>query len=82
MFKRNEGTLDRILRLAVAVVLLPASLFWLGGLQGNLLGLLVAVPGAIGLVTGITGVCPTYNLFGISTLDKGEKHGAPSPSAH
>lgn len=32
MFKRNEGTLDRILRLALATVLLPVGIFLLGGL--------------------------------------------------
>ncbi len=43
MFKRNEWTLDRIVRLVLAAVLLPAGLFWLGGLQDNVLGLLLAV---------------------------------------
>lgn len=73
MFKRNEGTLDRIVRLAVGTVLLPAGLFWLGGLQGNVLGLLIALPGVIGLVTALTGFCPTYVLFGISTLESEKK---------
>ena len=78
MFKRNEGTLDRIARLAVAFVFLPASFFWLGALQGNVPGLVAAVIGTIGLVTGITGFCPTYVLFGVSTLETGKKH---SPAA-
>ncbi len=69
MFKRNEGILDRIARLTLAVVLLPTGLFLLGGLQGNVIGLIATGIGAIGLITGATGVCPTYNLFGFSTLD-------------
>jgi hypothetical protein len=69
MFKRNEGTLDRIMRLALATVLLPAGLFWLGGLQGSVLGLLATVIGVLALITGLTGVCPTYIPFGISTLE-------------
>ncbi len=73
MFKRNEGTLDRIVRLALAIVLLPAGLFFLGALQGNLVGLFAVGIGLIGLVTGATGVCPTYNLFGISTLETEQK---------
>ncbi len=68
MFKRNEGTLDRIMRLALAAVLLPAGLVWLGGLQGNVVGLLVALPGVLGLISGVTGFCPLYVPFGISTL--------------
>src|SRR5512141_2512217 len=70
MFKRNEGILDRIARATLGLVLLPSGLFLLGGLQGSLAGLIVAGLGTIGLVTGATGVCPTYYLFGISTLEK------------
>ena len=79
MFKRNEGTLDRIVRLALGTVLLPAGLFWLGGWQGNVLGLLVALPGVIGLVTALTGFCPTYVLFGVSTLET-EKRQSAAPA--
>ncbi len=73
MFKRNEGTLDRIVRLALGAVLLPAGLLGLGALQGSPLGLLAVGLGAIGLVTGLTGFCPTYVLFGISTLESEKK---------
>lgn len=70
MFKRNEGILDRIVRVTLGLVLLPAGLFLLGGLQSSVLGLVTAGIGAVALITGITGVCPTYTLFGISTLEK------------
>ncbi len=70
MFKRNEGVIDRILRVTLATVLLPIGLFLLGGLQGNVPGLVVTGLGVIALVTGLTGVCPSYHLFGISTLEK------------
>ena len=70
MFKRNEGILDRVVRVTLGLVLLPAGLFLLGGLQGSVAGLVVIGLGTIGLITGITGVCPTYYLFGISTLEK------------
>ncbi len=73
MFKRNEGTIDRIARLVLAIVLLPAGLLFLGALQGNVAGLVATGIGVIGLVTGVTGVCPTYNLFGISTLEPEKK---------
>ncbi len=78
MFKRNEGTLDRIVRFVLAGVLLPAGLLGLGGLQGNVLGLLVALPGVLGLVSGLTGVCPLYIPFGISTLEPEKKESAAS----
>lgn len=62
MFKINEGTLDRALRILLGIGLIAgyfldpaASYRWL-----YLLGL---VP----LVTGILGFCPLYTLFGINT---------------
>ncbi len=81
MFKRNEGALDRILRVALGIVLLPAGL-WLGALQLSVLGLVLAGLGVIGLVTGLTGVCPTYNLFGFSTLETKQDQGIASPSTN
>jgi hypothetical protein len=70
MFKRNEGLLDRVVRVVVGLALLPAGLFLLGGLQGSALGLVAAGLGVLGLITGLTGVCPLYIPFGISTLKK------------
>lgn len=70
MFKRNEGILDRIVRVTLGVVLLPVGLFLLGGLQGSVLGLVFAVLGGIGLITGLTGFCLLYVPFGINTLEK------------
>jgi hypothetical protein len=70
MFKRNEGLLDRIVRVVLGLVLLPIGLFLLGGLQGTVLGLVVAGFSLLPLITGLTGFCPLYVPFGISTLDK------------
>lgn len=70
MFKRNEGILDRTVRVALGLVLLPVGLFLLGGLQASALGLVVASLGGWLLITGITGVCPLYIPFGINTLEK------------
>lgn len=80
MLKRNEGTIDRVLRVLVATVLLLAGLFWLGGLQGRALGLIVAVFSLLPLTTGVTGVCPMYIPFGISTLEKGKEHNHRCPA--
>jgi hypothetical protein len=70
MLKRNEGTIDRILRVILATVLLLVGLFWLGGLQGSVLGLVVTGFSLLPLITGLTGFCPLYVPFGISTLEK------------
>ncbi|HEU5316059.1 MAG TPA: DUF2892 domain-containing protein [Chloroflexota bacterium] len=75
---QNVGGLDRALRLVGGLVLLPAGLL-LGGAASSGLGLAVAAVGLIGLVTGATGYCPTYWLFGFSTART--KHHRPVPLA-
>jgi DUF2892 family protein len=65
MFMRNVGGIDRAVRLALGIVLLPWGLFLVAGHRDN--GLLLTLIGLAGLVTGIAGVCPPYALFGIST---------------
>ncbi len=56
---RNEGTLDRVARVALGVVLIVLALrgmytpwTWIG-----------VVP----LLTGLVGVCPLYSLLGVNT---------------
>ncbi len=69
VLKRNEGVVDRVVRVALGMALLPSGLFLLGGLQGGVLGLVAAGLGTLALITGITGICPMYIPFGISTLE-------------
>jgi hypothetical protein len=42
-------------------------MFLAGGIRGEPLGVLAALVGLVGLLTGITGRCPLYVPFGIST---------------
>ena len=56
---RNEGTVDRVVRVVLGVGLL--SLIFVG--PQTLLGLFGLVP----LLTGIAGSCPLYTLLGLST---------------
>ena len=56
---KNEGTLDRVLRVIVGLVVL--SLVVVG--PQTYWGLLGLVP----LVTGLVGFCPVYRIFGLST---------------
>jgi hypothetical protein len=70
MLKRNVGILDRIVRVTLGLVLLPVSLFLLGGLLGRIPSLVIAGLGGLGLITGFTGFCPLYIPFGINTLKK------------
>lgn len=62
---RNEGNLDRALRGIAGIMLIVLALnveianpiaYWAA------MGI-----GAVMLITGLTGVCPAYRLFGIKT---------------
>jgi Protein of unknown function (DUF2892) len=70
MFKQNESTADRIVRVVVGLILLWAGLWPLGGLQVTILGIVVALVGLVLVITAITGFCLIYSIFGISTLKK------------
>ena len=59
MFARNEGTLDRALRVVVGLAIL--SLVFVGPRTNW--GYLGLVP----LITGLVGMCPIYSLLGINT---------------
>ena len=56
---KNEGTLDRALRIILGLVLL--SLIFIG--PQTMWGLVGIIP----LVTGLVGVCPVYSVLGIKT---------------
>ncbi len=71
--KKNERPADRIVRTIVGAILL-AIVF--SSLQGSValvegtISLSFGIVGAFTLLTGLIGWCPTYALFGISTLSK------------
>ena len=56
---RNEGTLDRALRIIAGLILL--SLVFVG--PQTMWGLIGIVP----LATGLIGWCPAYTLLGVNT---------------
>lgn len=60
---RNEGTVDRALRVILGVVLIALALTGTFAPWGWI--------GIVPLVTGLVGVCPVYSLFGIRTCRVG-----------
>ncbi|WP_258084190.1 YgaP family membrane protein [Thermococcus thermotolerans] len=60
--ERNEGTLDRLLRIVIGIVLLS---IWAG--MNVPYETVLLIVGLIALVTGLTGFCAIYKLLGIST---------------
>ncbi len=65
--KANEGTLDRILRVVLGLLLLVLALLQV--VSGIWLWV-AAIVGAILLVTGLVGFCPLYTLLKINTCGK------------
>lgn len=61
IMKRNVGTVDRIIRIGVGIVIAAAGIYF-----RNWLGLIAIIP----LATGIVGFCPLYLPFGILTRRK------------
>ena len=61
MLKRNEGTIDRALRVILGLALI-AGYFMNGGGAYSWLYLLGIIP----LVTGLIGSCPIYTILGIN----------------
>lgn len=56
---RNEGTLDRIVRVILGVGLLTLAFVGPKTLWGYL--------GLVPLLTGLVGYCPLYRLLGVNT---------------
>lgn len=69
----NEGTTDRVVRVIVGIVLGIVALKHIGGAVGTWIFGILAI---IALVTGLSGMCGIYRLFGIRTcpLPSNEKH--------
>ena len=61
MFAVNEHTVERIARIALGIILLGFA--FVGGQTWAYIGF---VP----LLTGITGFCPLYRLFGFNTCGR------------
>jgi hypothetical protein len=63
--KPNEGATDRIVRLILGVVLIIIGWPVLGN---SALGIILDIIGLILLITGITGFCVIYKVFGMNTV--------------
>jgi hypothetical protein len=61
---KNEGVLDRALRVTVAMVALVAGLA-VGA--GSVAGIVLLAVAAIMFLTGVVGFCPLYTIFRINT---------------
>ncbi len=65
--KANMGTVDRILRIAAAIVI--GVLYYLGVISGTV-AIVLGVIAAVFILTSLIGFCPAYPLLGINTCGK------------
>lgn len=63
--KKNMGTIDRIARLLIAVVVIG---LYMGNVISGTLAIVLLVLSGIFILTSFTSFCPLYLPFGISTL--------------
>jgi hypothetical protein len=63
--KVNVGTVDRIIRIAVGIVLIGLAAVGTIGAWGFL--------GVLPLLSGVVRVCPTYTLLGINTCSADQR---------
>ena len=60
--KKNMGTIDRVIRVLIAVVI---AVLYISGVVTGTLGIVLLVISGILLVTSFAGSCPLYYLFGL-----------------
>ena len=65
--KANMGSIDRIIRLIIAIVV--SVLFYMGIIEGTL-GIVLLVAAGVFLLTSLVSFCPLYPIFGMSTKGK------------
>jgi Na+(H+)/acetate symporter ActP len=65
--KKNMGTVDRIIRVLIAIVI--AVLYYIGQITG-LAAIILGIIAVVFLLTSIFARCPLYIPFGLSTRKK------------
>ncbi|HOF97829.1 MAG TPA: DUF2892 domain-containing protein [Paludibacteraceae bacterium] len=68
--KTNVGSTDKVVRLALAIVLIV--LFY-KGIFSVILGIVALIVAFVLTLTSLIGFCPLYTLFGINTAKKKEQ---------
>lgn len=65
--KANMGSLDRIVRIVLAVVM---AVLYFQGIVAGTLGIILVVAAVIFALTSLISFCPLYTIFGLSTKNK------------
>jgi len=65
--KKNMGTIDKVIRILFAVVVV---VLWLTNVISGVLAIILLVLSAVFVVTSFLGFCPLYLPFGLNTNKK------------
>ncbi len=65
--KRNVGTIDRVLRIVIALII---GVLLITGQFGGAVAVMLGIVALILLVTGLAGSCPLYATLGFSTCPR------------
>jgi hypothetical protein len=68
--KKNIGTIDKVIRILVAVVI---AVLYLTKVITGTAGIVLLVLAVVFVLTSLVSVCPIYLPFGLSTVKKDEK---------
>ena len=68
--KKNMGTVDKVVRIVFAIII--AILYFTSQITG-VAAIVLGIVAILFLITGLTGVCPGYLSFKLSTLKKSDK---------
>jgi uncharacterized membrane protein HdeD (DUF308 family) len=67
--KKNEGTVDRVIRVLLGIILIGLGVYFQNS-WGLVATIVLIILGLAALITGIIGFCSIYKLFNISTIKK------------
>jgi hypothetical protein len=65
--KKNVGSIDRVIRILIAVVIVV--LYFTNVISGTL-GIILLILAAVFVVTALINFCPIWSMLGISTKKK------------
>ena len=71
MFEKNQNKAERVLRLLISFVLLPAPLV----LEQNAYTIALAAVGGVLLFNALSGSCLTYKALGVNTCELPKEQG-------
>lgn len=66
--KKNIGTIDKFLRVVIAMVI--AILYYFGLIVSSTLAAVILVVAAVLLITSLLNFCPLYFIFGLNSCSK------------